>query len=86
MAPAIAFLGVFLVYPVLNTVLISLYGPTSERFVGLGHAVFCRPHFLLGARIDCVAEAFVEHHFFRVVGPALDEGVAPEDLFHLSRW
>lgn len=35
LAPALAFLIVFLVYPAVNTVYISFFGPDSKRFVGL---------------------------------------------------
>ena len=40
LAPALAFLGVFLIYPALNTVLLSLKDARSADFVGLQNYVF----------------------------------------------
>src|SRR2546425_12527403 len=37
LTPALAFLGIFLLYPALNTVSLSLHGPNSEQFVGLAN-------------------------------------------------
>jgi len=37
LAPAIALLGVFLVYPTIETIRVSLYGPSSQHFVGLAN-------------------------------------------------
>ncbi|MTH96711.1 carbohydrate ABC transporter permease [Roseibium sp. RKSG952] len=35
LGPAIFLLGVYLVYPVINSVILSLHGPSGEEFVGL---------------------------------------------------
>jgi alpha-glucoside transport system permease protein len=40
LAPALAFLLVFLVYPTIRTVILSFYGPNSERFVGLANYAY----------------------------------------------
>lgn len=40
LAPALAFLGVFLVYPALTTLQLSLLGPRSTEFVGLRNYAF----------------------------------------------
>jgi alpha-glucoside transport system permease protein len=40
LAPALAFLLVFLVYPTVRTVILSFYGPNSERFVGLANYAY----------------------------------------------
>lgn len=50
--PALALLGVFLVYPTLNTLLLSLLDARSERFVGLANyaSVFTDPSMLLALR------------------------------------
>ena len=40
LAPALAFLAVFLVYPTLNTVWLSFHGPRSDAFVGLTNYAF----------------------------------------------
>lgn len=52
LAPALAFLAVFLVYPTLNTAYLSFFGPNSERFVGLENYryVFTDPTMLLALR------------------------------------
>jgi alpha-glucoside transport system permease protein len=38
--PALLILGFFLVYPVFDTIRLSLYGPNSEEFVGLKNYIF----------------------------------------------
>lgn len=52
LAPALAFLGVFLVYPALNTIYVSFFGPSSDRFVGLANYayVFSDRNMLLALR------------------------------------
>ena len=40
MAPALIALTVFLVYPTLETIRLSFYGPNSEEFVGLDNYVY----------------------------------------------
>ena len=40
LAPAIAFLGVFLVYPTLNTIFLSFLDKFSKKFVGLDNYVY----------------------------------------------
>lgn len=37
LAPALITLGIFLVYPTINTIIISFYGPRSDEFVGLAN-------------------------------------------------
>jgi alpha-glucoside transport system permease protein len=54
--PALAFLVVFLVYPVFNTAYLSLLGPSSERFVGLANFayVFTDPTMLMALRNNLI--------------------------------
>ena len=40
LAPALAFLLVFLVYPTIRTIVLSFYGSNSERFVGLANYAY----------------------------------------------
>src|SRR6476620_9880120 len=40
LAPAFAFLAVFLLYPAVNTFYLSFFGPSSERFVGLANYAY----------------------------------------------
>lgn len=40
LAPALAFLSVFLIYPALNTLYLSFLGPTSETFVAFKNYIF----------------------------------------------
>ncbi|MBI3749908.1 MAG: sugar ABC transporter permease [Chloroflexi bacterium] len=40
LAPAIAFLGVFLVYPTLNTIVLSFFDKFSKKFVGFDNYVY----------------------------------------------
>src|SRR6266550_3939997 len=58
---------------------------TQQRFGRLCHAIFCCAlHIILAwRRTGRTAESFVDHHFFAVVRPTLDEGIAAEDFFHL---
>jgi alpha-glucoside transport system permease protein len=46
--PAVVFVAVFLIYPVLNTIWLSLLDPTSTSFVGLKnyHTIFTNPNLL----------------------------------------
>jgi len=38
----------------------------------------------LGLELDGAAESFVDHHFFAVMRPAFDEGVATKDFFYFA--
>jgi alpha-glucoside transport system permease protein len=40
LAPGLLFLGLFLVYPALNTLWLSLFGPDSRQFVGLANYLY----------------------------------------------
>ncbi len=44
LGPALLLLGVFLLYPVINTVYLSLFDSTSTRFVGLENYVYLFTH------------------------------------------
>ena len=56
-------------------------GDAQQGFARLGKPVFGRPVFVHGARSGV---ARIENHLLRVVGPALDEGVASENPCHVG--
>ena len=39
--PALFVLAFFLIYPSLNTLFISFFGPASEKFVGFANYIYC---------------------------------------------
>jgi len=52
LAPALVFLGLYLVYPSIRTIILSFYGPRSETFVGLKNYItaFTSPVMLVAFR------------------------------------
>ncbi len=56
MAPALFLLGVFMVYPVIRTALLSLFGPNAQEFVGLTNYrfVFTSSEMLIALRNNAI--------------------------------
>jgi len=56
LSPALLVMGGLLVYPVINTIVLSLYGPHSQKFVGLSNfrELFSDPQMLLVFRNNII--------------------------------
>ena len=56
LSPALLVMGVLLMYPVINTIVLSFFGPRSERFVGIDNYVelFSDPRMLLVFRNNAI--------------------------------
>ena len=50
----------------------------------MGESIFRCPFRVGFTRISDSAVAFIEHHFFAVMGPAFDERVAAKNFFHFA--
>lgn len=64
LAPALALLTLFLLYPMLSTTLLSFYDATSTKFVGLANYVFAFTD-------DEMLRAFRNNFFWVVINPLL---------------